>query len=243
MKISLPKMSLERLSKIIFSVEKVTEGKDLLALADHTRFDICFDNNLPDITQGIFDYPRQGKHAKIRLNPRFDDLTLICCLAHELRHMWQNTVVEYSTKNQLCPTLRLVFNRLIEGDAHAFERYFYLKHKKSNHAQSFSWHAAFMEFQTSDEADSYDRLQLDRIADLIDLYKEPETPKEAIPQLKSDFSVASFANLHVKDILRQGIEPTSPNYGTTELCQKIFELIRPSNLRQAQRLEARIQIL
>ncbi len=63
----------------------------------------------------------QGRHTvSIRLNELVEDGELVSTLIHELRHFQQNVALNFSRLNLLSPLERVIFNRLIEGDANAY---------------------------------------------------------------------------------------------------------------------------
>lgn len=116
-----------RLSVLRKALAATPEGKKLLALAKAEHVPIFFSNDNDLSIKGVFNavgvYDRESR--AVALNRKASDEKLKEVLPHELRHMWQTCVAraDKGLTNLSGPDM-LVWRRLFEGDAYAFQERF-----------------------------------------------------------------------------------------------------------------------
>ncbi|GEM_PF-3109868 len=126
----------ERLARLKAHFSSIPEGKELLDLAEKLNIPLKIEKNpgslgATKVTRTyISDAEGNLQVAEVRhdltLDPRLSDKGMIEIMAHELRHVWQGEVLGYGHDLPYFSDVRnaIVFTRLIEGDAHAFQKYF-----------------------------------------------------------------------------------------------------------------------
>lgn len=110
----------ERLVHVANMVCIVPEAEQLMDLGGQQGCKLFFDPDLPWI----------GAYTPslniLRLNPAYDDSSLIVTIAHELRHLWQHSILPITDaqRKKMTPKAAILLTLVQEGDARAFEFYF-----------------------------------------------------------------------------------------------------------------------
>lgn len=257
----------QRLARLTHIFEALPEGKALLALAKERDCTITLDNipqaDVPGTLQGVggrcgFDgtpfldldaeklaYKRPTDTGyKITLDDSYNDSEIIELLAHELRHLWQYTIVPPENLLNLAIPQLLAATRVMEGDAYTFQKYIVarLTDPAVKGPADFDWKKAFVDFQESGTAVEYDRQQIERARLCFSLICD-KISKNIIDMDKAKRCAAGVFNRHslpdlrrLPDMLAAGQSGDAPNYMNLTACQlirKTLECMDPDDLRVA----------
>lgn len=115
----------KRMNEAILMLQSYPETRFLLELAQAGGIGVVVDKSLAQSqTAGVLRSDRESGQQYIALAP-FDDATdLALTLIHELRHVWQDTVLGLTAQNRGISEpdaeTHLILRRIKEADAHAF---------------------------------------------------------------------------------------------------------------------------
>ena len=234
--------SQERLDRIKARLASIPEGVALLALATAQGCDIQFQADASKLSSNfknaggkleltspiIFstetfnialhdDVPAR---FKITLSPHMDDDQATYVLAHELRHLWQKSILAEEKILNLSIPFDMAVSRVLEGDAHAYQDYIQARFENPNvkTAADFDWRAAFNGFQQSEVSIGYDRAQYNqsqqRLSMLLSLRKSGHIDAETTYK----FAAGIFNRHSLKDLgdlprlTKAGLSDDAPNY-------------------------------
>lgn len=154
-------------------IDIVPEGRALLNFIDDAGIHIHLDYRLKDTRKGGEYNPEQ---KKIVLSPYWDEIKIIEAAVHEMRHAWQDKQFDLMTPIFLKGRERIVFARLIEGDAFAYGALFMHRLSEKINTNLTSVFTAqgqkrtgailrniFQQFQADTIADDYDRREIPSI--------------------------------------------------------------------------------
>jgi hypothetical protein len=228
------------------AVAKVPEGAALLQLADKLGCAITFDESCAmDGCLGKYQPATASRPRRIGLHPRADYCDLVFVLAHELRHMWQDHVLGPGFKPDLMPLGALLYHRIIEGDAYAFELYFARRLEKPDAQPDHRlWYKWYTDFQATDDADGYDQSSLENQEYMVEIDEETACEMGMESSYKKAFNKAAadeLAPMHA--ILKAGLVEGSPAYAPSNVLSVTEAFLRPSTIRKADRLEKRLRAL
>jgi hypothetical protein len=236
-----------RLQRLTRAVAAVPEGKALLQLARKLRCPVLF-GNLPDndMIAGLCCAPRPdgGFSYRIHLNEKTTDAQLILKLAHELRHLWQFSLYPPEKSLRLSVPMRLLHQRVLEGDAFAFETFFDKARRTGLRPADFDWKGAFDRFQQSNLAVAYDATGVLAAAGNADAlrraFAQAVAAGETPPPLAHFFNKAALSDLFgVETILRAGVGAKAPPYaadGGDTLLRAVRAEADPREMRRARQL-------
>lgn len=254
---------LRRVKKLVASVP---EGAFLLKLAQKTGTRIYFSTQMKPGLAGVTKTTKMdvdiandnhlhiiGKpHYKIVLDPLATVEEAAATLAHELRHLWQNTKLD---KNRLVgntPGLSLAHMRVAEGDARAFEAYFRmrLQEKKEGKAPKevspAKWKRAFIKYQKSPVSGIYDRDVLASAKDSLKTTAAIGDPKSRKKFLSTIFNANARKGLeNAEKVLVAGFNknarPYFPARDKEKLAKKLVGYAKPKTRARLRKMEKAIK--
>ncbi|MDE1151340.1 MAG: hypothetical protein PW788_02290 [Micavibrio sp.] len=102
---------------------RTAQGRTLLAFAKRTHIGFVVDPAL-EKTSDLADY--NPGYSRLRLRPNLSGEEAVIYAAHELRHGWQDKVLNYADAEigTMRPRDRWVLRRFLEADAYAYSAYF-----------------------------------------------------------------------------------------------------------------------
>lgn len=234
--------SQERLDRIIARLATIPEGVALLALAKAQDCDIEFQpassklsSNFSNArgalkltspivfstqTFNIALHDDTPARFKITLSPDMGDDETTYVLAHELRHLWQKSILTEDKILNLSIPFDMAVSRVLEGDAHAYQDYIQARFENPavKTAADFDWRQAFTSFQQSAVSIRYDHAQYhqsqERLTILLSLRKEGHIDAETTYKFAAGiFNRHSLKDLgSLSNLTKAGLPDDAPNY-------------------------------
>lgn len=258
--------SYAKLRRVKRLVASVPEGAFLLKLASKTKTRISFNTamklGLAGVTKTIkfnLDFANDN-HLHITGKPRYrimlDPLATVeeaaATLAHELRHLWQNTKLDHNRLVGTTPSLSVAHSRVTEGDARAFEAYFKARlkeQKEGKEPKEFSaakWKRAFIKYQKSAISGSYDHDVVSSVSDSLKTAAKIENPKPRKKFLTAIFNdSAKKALQNAEKVLVAGFNKNAKPYfeagNKPKLAKKLVSYARPKTRQKLRKMEKAIR--
>lgn len=187
---------------------------------------------------------KTDKGYRLLIDEECSDDEVVEILAHELRHLWQYSVVPPEKLLNLSIPQLIAATRVMEGDAYTFQKYVVerLKNPAIKGPEDFDWKKSFVDFQGSVTAEKYDHIEIERARlaftlichkvdlNIIDIDKARKCAAGV-------FNINSLGDLaHLPDMLVAGQSPDAPNYmkmSTCDLVSRTLDCVHPHDLKTA----------
>lgn len=213
-----------KLEAIFAVVRSVPEAAEMLELADRLQTSIRLGNEKEmkgaygvtralnrDANSASEGHQEEPLRFLILLDETLPPKEAAITLAHELRHLWQGQFIPFIGNPRFPPRVAVVRERIVEGDARAFEAMF----RARLHGRSFGtqdWTKAFNDFQDSSEAAGYDAITLKPSGKYMRKLKglTAENRRDVLMEV---FNISAAKGLEgTNKILVAGVSPSSPAY-------------------------------
>jgi len=258
--------SYAKLRRVKRLVASVPEGAFLLKLAQKTKTRIYFNTHMQPGLAGVTKPTKMDlvyandnhlhitgtPHYKIMLDPLATVEDAAAILAHELRHLWQNTKLDKNRLVSNSPELSLAQMRVAEGDARAFEAYFRqrLREKRDGREpEEFSparWKQAFIKYQKSSISGEYDHNVLSSAKGSLKTAAQIGDPKSRKKFLSTIFNQKAEKALDKSEkVLVAGFnknaKPYFPARDKQKLAKKLAGYAKPKTKERLRKMEKAIK--
>ncbi len=114
---------LQRAEFVKNTLSDINDMMPILTLADEKGVEILVTPAIPFGYGGRYVYNADDGHGMVGISPRISRRKQVSGGAHELRHFWQDELIECFRNDNILLNAEdtHVLNRIIEGDAHAFQ--------------------------------------------------------------------------------------------------------------------------